>query len=428
MILALALVVATAAAAPAPAALGWTASRASISHPRVLLAPRPEARRAALVVRFGTGSADDEEAPGLARATQHVLVEANRRMRYRDLVLRLRAAGARLGFETSLAESSFWLEAGREDFGRLAAVVLDQLLSPEIDPRAFERAMESARHDEREGDGRDDLALIASKVVDDPTFGNPPSGTEAGLELIDAGQIQRQLSGPFSPANATVVLAGGFDVAQARRLLARYAGGRETVRTRPPLSTPFSLQIPARREVYLVAYRAAFDTPERVAVARLAAALAEERIEWFFRDRGVGYSQSVEPVHRSWIDLLVVTLPAHDPSGVPLAGLLEEELAAVPEGRFSDADFERNRAWVLARLARTDADALSLATTLALGGGDAWFGPEVARAARSLDRASFLRAAAELFDERASIRVLYTPRASARGAIPEAYRHRSGAR
>jgi hypothetical protein len=423
-------VVAVALAAPSPPlpAHGWSADRLSPRHPLVILAPRPEARRAALVVRFHSGAVDDGDKPGLTRVAQHTLLEASRAVRYRDLVRQVLGADATLDLETGLGECSFTLEAGRGDFDRLAAVVLDLLLSPDLDPGAFASARQSARHAEREGNGRDMLAMIAALVVDDPAFGNRPTGTEAGVEAVVLDDVRNQLAGPLAPANATVVLAGGFNVASALRTLGRLSGGKAVDRTPPLITTPFSLQIPSRREVYLVAYRTTYETPEQVAVARLATALMEERIFWFFRDRGVGYSQAVEPIRRTWTNLFLVTLPARDPAGIPLIPLLEEEMAAVRDGHFSDADFARNRSWVLASMERIDAEPLALASALADGNGAVWFGPDVTQALQRLDREGFVRGAAQLLTEPASVRILYWPQASRRGAIPQFSRQARGAR
>ena len=382
-------VLAGALAAPSPPmpSHGWAADRLSARHPLVILAPRPEAKRAALVVRFHSGAVDDGERPGLTRVAQHTLLEASREVRYRDLVRQVIGADATLDLDTGLAECTFTLEAGRGDFDRLAAL-----------------------------------------VVDDPAFGNRPTGTEAGVEAIVLDDVRRQLAGPLTPANATVVLAGGFNVASARRTLARLSGGKAIDRAPPQITTPFSLQIPSRREVYLVAYRTSYETPEQVAVARLATALMEERIFWFFRDRGVGYSQSVEPIRRTWTNLFLVTLPARDPAGIPLIPLLEDEMAAVRDGRFSDADFARNRAWVLASMERTDAEPLALASALADGNGAVWFGPDVTQALQRLDREGFVKGAAQLLNEPSSVRILYWPQASRRGAIPQFSRQTRGAR
>lgn len=427
----LAIVVATAMAVapggPAPVP-GWTASRLSTSQPLLILAPRPGAGRAALVVRFQAGAVDDGELPGLTRVTQHVLLEGSRRIRFTDLLRQTIGADATLQLETGLADCTFTLEASSADFGRLSGIVLDLLLSPDPDPRAFATARLSAQHAEQESDGRDALAMIAAKVVDDPAFLNRPTGTEAGVELVELRDVRRHLAGPLSPANATVIFAGAFDPGAARRTVARHSGGRALPAKAPAITTPFSQQVPARKEIYLIAYRAPLRTPEQVAVARLAAALLEERVHWFFRDRGVGYSEAVDPIHRPWVDLFSVLLPARDPAGTPLGALLEEEIAAVREGRLAEGELERNRAWVLSSMERIDAEPLALARELADGNGAPWFGPDVVAALRQLDHAAFVRGAGALLAEEGSIRILYSPRAATRGAVPDAYRRPGGAR
>jgi predicted Zn-dependent peptidase len=411
------------AAAPArnPPAFGFEVSRASPRHPTLVLAPRP-GDRAVLVVRFDAGVVDDGEAPGTTRLAQHALVVANRRSSHAQLVRDLFEGDATLTMETGLREASFVLEADARSFPRLAATLLEQLLAPSIDPQLLQRARDRALNDERESTGRKDLvARHAPKAIDDWRYQSPPYGDRQSLENLSIGDVRRHLAGPLSPSNATIVAAGAFDPRPLRAAAARLAGGAHAQVPRPRLSTPFSMQIPALREVYLVAFPAAFDTAERTAAARLATALLTERIHEAFRDRGIGYAEAVLAEHRPWIDLFMVLLPAHAPSEHRLAALLEEEIAAVREGRFDDAALERNRAWALAELEQADRDPEALARILAEDPRPRWYGREVAARLRALDRTAVTGHLRALLEDRTAIRVLYSPRANARGAIPESY-------
>lgn len=421
MIALVALAAAALGAAP-PAPFSYETSRASPRHPTLVLAPRP-GNRAALVVRFDAGVVEDGDAPGRTRLAQHALLLANRRCAYADLMREVFAADGSLRVETGLREARFVLEADARGFDRLAATLLDALLAPELDPRRFQRARERAFNDERDSTGRSGLlGLLATKVIDDHRYGNPPFGELHSLENVSLEDLRRHLAGPLSPANATVVVAGAFDPRPVRAAAARHAGGTRPDLPAPPLATPFSLQIPAAREIYVVAFPTRFDSPERTAAARLASALLSERLHRALRDRGVGYSESVFPEHRRWVDLLFVGLPAHEPRDVPLGTLVDEELAAVRDATFDDAALARNRAGVLAELEAEDRHPEALARTLADDPSRAWYGAEVAARVKDLDRAALARDLRAVLAEDRAIRILYTPRASARSPIPDSFR------
>jgi hypothetical protein len=141
-----------------------------------------------------------------------------------------------------------------------------------------------------------------------------------------------------------------------------------------------------------------------------------------FRGKGVGYSELVSPERNGWLDLFLLVLPAHAPSSLPLGGLLEDEVALVREGKFSDAELERNRAWALAELGRVDRDPEALARALVSGPEAAGWGPDVAERLRTMDRAALQRRFEELLADHAALRVLYSPNARGRSPIPDAFR------
>jgi hypothetical protein len=390
-------------------------------HPEVLLAPRPGGRAAA-IIRFHAGAADDGDSPGLTRLAQLALLRGNVRLEHGTLIEEVYASGGTLTVTTDLATCDFRLEAGAEEFDRLARLLLQALLAPELrGGRSFEDVREKGLRDERESGGGGLLAAVASLAARDPAYGNPIHGEQATLEGLTLADVRRHVAELLSPANATVVLAGRFDPGAARRVLAPLAGGSARPRSRPGLQAPFGMQVPSRREMYLVAFEARFEDAGRVAAARLAAAILGERMHETFRARGVGYSELALAVHTPWLDAMVVGLPAHDPSELPLGTIVEELIASVRDGEVEAAELARNRGWVLGELERIDRDAGALAAELAAGAGGPWYGPGMVQALRELDRDAFAALAQPLFANDAAVRVLFSPRAARRGPLPESF-------
>jgi predicted Zn-dependent peptidase len=404
----------------------FTSTRASARHPLVLLAPR-QVDQATLLVRFDTGAFSDGETPGLTRFAQRALVDASRRTSALALARALFAGAASLKITTGLRSCQFELTAGRADFDRLAALVLPMLLAPDLDARALPDARERARHDQRESLGGDLTGLVARVAIEEPGYRNPVHGTEEGLERIEIAQVREYLAGPLSPANATVVATGGFDPARIRAQLSGLSGGVAPPDRPVDLVTPFSLQVPARSEIYLVGFKAAFARVDDAAVARLAGTLLQERIHRALRSRGLGYSELAGPLHSSWLDLFLVLLPAHDPSDQPLGGYVEDRIGELQGGAFTDEDLARNRAALLAELEATDRDSTALARELADGRGGGWYGPGLVSRLRAIDRAAFVQALPALLDPARTVRILYSPQAAKRGPIPEKFMRRGGA-
>lgn len=410
------------AATPAAAPFSFQVVDLSRSHARVLLAPRG-GDQATLLVRFHAGSVDDGTSCGLTRLAQHVALEANRRVRYEDLLREVFGAGATLTLATRLRDSSFVLTAPRQDFPRLAGLLLEMLRAPDIDDRLWPAAVERALADEKvPGGGSDLAAFVARKVVDDVRYHNEPFGERADLETVSPSDVLRHLRGPMAPANSTVVVAGAFDARRLRAMLRAHSGGSRARWERPRVDTPFSLQVPARQTLYLIAYRTALDEARRAAATRILAELLEERLLGRFRAAGLGYAAGVLPLSNGWLDQLLILLPTGEAPSQDMSLVLEEQIARVRRGDFTDEEVERSRGSTLGALARIERDSRALAQTLADGDGSGWYGQTMASLVRSLARGDLQRAAAELFDESRSIRVFFTPNAAAAGAIPDSRR------
>jgi predicted Zn-dependent peptidase len=386
--------------------------KASRAHPRIVLAKRPGAT-ATMLVSFGAGSVEDESTPGLARVCQHALLEANQRGSYEALVTQAFAAGAHLAIETGLHEATFALTADRRDFAPLAELLATMTLAPRIDPRRFPVAVERALQDESEpGKGANLLALLTSTVLADWRYQNLPYG-DRSLEGISQEIVEEHLQGPMSPGNAVVVVAGNFDRDRMLRFLRRFSGGGPRPPERPRFDLPLNARFAAGRETHLLAYPFVVATPAQAAAARVLASAMEERLVQRFRGAGVGYSLRVWQVHTAWLDLLLLVLPAHDPSELDLGPVFREVVEEVREGRLPPDLFERNRQHALRRLRATDRNPTELAEELA-GGAGPWYGPSTAEALRTLSRDAFVASAAAWLAPSSSIYVLFTPKEAAK--------------
>jgi predicted Zn-dependent peptidase/Zn-finger nucleic acid-binding protein len=378
-------------AEPPPLLLAPAASPESIEEmagargqPRILLAPR-SGQTAAVLVRFACGAVDDAT-PGLTRMSQHALLAANQRLDLARYTIDLHAAAATLQMTTGLREAAFLLTADRRDFPLLARRLLDALLDPRFVadrmPAATARAsLDAAAAPEM-------LEILAPIAVQDGRYLNAPVARRSEIEAITAEQVADHLEGLLSPANATVVLTGAFNRDEALLWLRRDREGRAVPSARARMVVPFSTRRPSPREVHVLAFPLSVAGPRDAACARVAQHLLSDALWRMFRETGVGYSHEVSASRTHWMDVLILTLAAHDTSS-DLGAVLRDTVAKVRYGRFEVREFDRARSAVRGDLLATDADPRQLARELGSGGAN-WHGAALAAELERLDRAAFV--------------------------------------
>ncbi|GEL72239.1 insulinase family protein [Myxococcus virescens] len=386
-------------------------SRESPEHAQLILAPREGARTATLVVAFQSGRFDEAGSHGLTRLTQHAMLEANRRGRYDDLVRDLFGAGASLELVTGLRQSAFILEVHHRDFDRLAQRLLGMLLDARLDASKLEQAIERTAQDPGLTDMHDFLeARLASALSSDTRYAAPPPPFPSSVQSLTERHVAIHMSSAFTPRNATVIAAGAFDAPALRRAVASYRGGIAAPVARLTPKLPSKARLPAMSDVNVLAYPVHITQPEEAAVLRVVGPLLQRRMERRFRTMGVGYAQEAAPMLTPWMDALVLTLPANDPSALDLGPFLLQEVAAVREGRVTPEEYATSHGAALARLRLEDpnprAVALQLASSIQT---PAWYSPEVETSLAALSAEEFSRRVQPWLSESRLVHLLFTP-------------------
>lgn len=397
-----------ASALPARAALGPAeVVPTGPGRPRLLLAPRA-GEVAALRVTFAVGSVDDGTSPGLTRLSQYALLEANQRIAPAELAREVWAADGRLEVATGQRTCAFTLVASRRDFSRLVHQILPALLAPRLDPSRLPAATERAVLDV--AGGSDDLVpvLTALAARDRAYRTHPPHGVRRVLESIDLADVAAHVQGHLTPANAEVVVTGAFDRAEVIRLVRSFRGGVPTPGEPVALELPFRDRRRAQREVHLLAWPLPLATARDAAAARVLAALLEAELWRQVREAGFAYSFDVQLVRSSWLDALVVALPAHSAGQGDLGSMVRDLVERVRAGKLDDEALPRARTTALAALETVDGSPSALAAALAAGG-TRWHGPQVAAAVAALDRADLVAMVGPWLDPQRSMYVYLGP-------------------
>jgi predicted Zn-dependent peptidase len=380
--------------------------RPSAQHAVLLLAPR-ESSRSTLTVVFDVGALDDNFENGLTRVSQYTLLHANARITYEKLALALYKAGATLEMRTGLHESRFTLTAPPEDFDTLARLLLTSLLSPRLDARRFKASLERTQRDPQPLDTDNTMErLLTSALLEDPRYRDPNLGSVGKVGDMEPVQARQYWSNWMAPCNATLIATGRFDAQALRKLVAEFQGGVPRRIEPPKLRLPFDREVPAEREVRVLAYPVRLETVRQAAAARVLSSLLEERLYNRFRAAGVGYGFAAEPMLSPALDVFAMVLPASEKSGLDLGRFLQEEVRAVSEGKLEPGSFEHHQKATLARLRLQDTDVRVVAEELRrLRHRPGWYGPELPGAIEALTADALREVAASWFREDASIRV-----------------------
>jgi len=230
------------------------------------------------------------------------------------------------------------------------------------------------------------------------------------VQSLTERHVAIHMSSAFNPRNATVIAAGAFDAPALRRAVARYRGGVAAPVARLTPKLPSKAQLPSMSDVNVLAYPVHIAQPEEAAVLRVVGPLLQRRMERRFRTMGVGYAQEAAPMLTPWMDALVLTLPANDPSALDLGPFLLQEVAAVREGRVTPEEYATSHGSALARLRLEDpnprAVALQLASSIQT---PAWYSPEVETSLAALSAEEFSRRVQPWLSESRLVHLLFTP-------------------
>jgi zinc protease len=212
---------------------------------KVLLAPDPRARFASVVVSYAAGSADDPDGlRGLAHMVEHLV--ANRTKHVPDTMRALEAAGgcrfnatttpdATTYFESVPPErlaTALWIESDRMGFAE------DAITEERVDSQ---RAI--VENEERQSNHDGSLAALGSITMHElfPAW-HPYAALADGATdtpRVRAKDVLAFIHTWYTPANATLAIAGAFDRQATVDAIIRYFGHLPSapVPTRPVLPT-----------------------------------------------------------------------------------------------------------------------------------------------------------------------------------------------
>jgi predicted Zn-dependent peptidase len=142
----------------------------------------------------------------------------------------------------NLLETFLWLEADR--LATLPVVISDEELTKQ------RKVVQNERRQSYENRpyGRAELLIPEALYPPDHPYHWPVIGSHADLEAASVDDVRQFFARFYLPSNASLVIAGDFDPAEARRLVDRYFGWQPR-RERPRAPTPPPAALAANRDV-----------------------------------------------------------------------------------------------------------------------------------------------------------------------------------
>jgi hypothetical protein len=358
----------------------------------VLVLIQTDAPTVSMLVSFGAGFSDDE-GPGVTAQTQTALINANSAFPLRTWLESAFAAGASLKTSLSPRQANFVLSAPREEFAVLASPLVAALLGPRLSASAF-AALRG--HAPPGGSLASDTQLLMHQIEPLVLAGSSPRflGKPTWREF---DEVQEYLRAHFTPANATIVVVGGFEPVKVRALFRASGGTRRTYRRMSTIAGAHA-QVPSRLKLHLIGYPLPELSPVDAAATRVIERRLYVELTKKLRENGVAYSIDVTPTLTPWFDGLLLVVPVFDESGLDLEPYITGLLSSTVHRPVSKEELE---SLVLAvkledEVAARDPSSFvwQLATGRALA---AWLSPEYRTALDALLPEQVEKAAAVLF-------------------------------
>lgn len=265
-------------------------------------------------MKVGAGDEPRNQA-GIAHVVEHMLFKGTKRRGVGRIAREIEAAGGEINAWTSHDETAFHVVLPKDALALGLDVLADALQASTFDGREFEREQKVVLEEVRQGlDDPDRMAgmdLFAT-IFDAHPYGRPVIGRAETVAKLTRADVVSFFKRHYGARNLTLVVAGDFESAAARRLVERAFG-----KMRPSLPCPARPVQPPQR------------TPRVVAVTR---EIKDNQIllAW----RGPGVADDDVPA----LDLLAVALGQGESARLHLAlvrgrGLLHAVSAYIFSGR-----------------------------------------------------------------------------------------------
>jgi zinc protease len=198
---------------------------------RVLLAPHKAAPVVSCNVWVGVGSADETaEEAGLAHVHEHMLFKGTERRGVGQIASEVEAAGGHINAFTSFDQTCYYVVMSSRYFETGLDILSDAIRRSSFDAEELGRELEVIQEEIKRGQdnpARQAIQHLFDLAYEVHPYRLPVIGTKESVDSFTRDHVVNFFRKHYVPSNMAVVLAGDFEEAAARELVARFFGDFE---------------------------------------------------------------------------------------------------------------------------------------------------------------------------------------------------------
>lgn len=181
----------------------------------------------AVVLSVRAGARFDEDVPGLAHMTEHMLFQGTESMDQLELNRRAAECGGSHNAETGYESMEITFEVFNDDVDAALGLLMEQFYRTRIDPRRFSKERRVVLDEIRSyhDDPLDFLHERGWRAFYEDPIGRPICGTATSLRGMRPADVEDFLRRFFVNENAVLCVVGGVSEDELRRSLRRHVQG-----------------------------------------------------------------------------------------------------------------------------------------------------------------------------------------------------------
>ena len=195
---------------------------------KILLLPSKSAPVVACNVWVGVGSADETpEEAGLAHVHEHMLFKGTEQRGVGQIAREVEAAGGHINAFTSFDQTCYYVVMSSRFFDTGLDILSDAIRRSSFEADELERELEVIQEEIKRGE--DDPSRMASLKLFSTAFKEHPYrlpviGTRESVDSFKRENVVNFFHKHYVPDNMTVVLAGDFELEEAKQKVEQYFG------------------------------------------------------------------------------------------------------------------------------------------------------------------------------------------------------------
>ncbi len=189
----------------------------------VILQPQHTAPVVACNVWVGVGSADEEpHEAGLAHVHEHMLFKGTERRGVGEVAREVESSGGRINAFTSFDQTCYYVVMSSRFFASGLDILSDAIRNSAFDEEELTSELEVIQEEIKRG--KDDPGRVSSRMLFETAYAEHPYrlpviGTAESVDSFTRDHVVAFFQKHYVPDNMTLVLAGDFDVEDAKALV-----------------------------------------------------------------------------------------------------------------------------------------------------------------------------------------------------------------